>query len=88
MSVYVRKERVWFPTGRDERTAREIATPPYRWKHLRSFAQDGQEFEIWINWDGRARVECNNVVVLSMWWPAGEVFEAMEFRHKAQSANP
>ena len=65
-------------------TAKEMATPPNRWEHWGSFYEDGRQFDIWVNWDGRARIECERRIVLSMWAPAGEIFKSMDMRDKAR----
>ena len=67
-------------------SAKDIATPPNRWEHWGSFYEDGRQFDIWTNWDGRARIECERRIVLRMWAPAGEIFKSMDFRDKARKA--
>lgn len=65
-------------------TAIDIAKPrSYRWHNHNNFTQDGLLFEVWINWDGRVRIECEGEIILRMWCPAGEIFEGMDRREKA-----
>jgi hypothetical protein len=69
------------------KSAKDIATPPNRWDHWGSFFEDGGQFDIWVNWDGRVKIECEHRVVLQMWAPAGEIFKSMDFRDKARKAS-
>ena len=65
------------------KTWRDIAYPPIRWKHLYSFADNGKRMDVWVNWDGRTRVECGGRIILRLPWPAGEILTAAEDRRKA-----
>ena len=69
-----------------EGTWRDIAYPPVRWKHHGSFAQDGRRFDIWLNWDGRARIECEGEIVLRFWAPAAQIFRDIEKRRQGFAA--
>ncbi len=79
---YLHYERVRLRTA--EVTIDDVARPPLRWKHDGSFWQDGRQFDVWINWDGRVRIECEGEIVLSMWYPAGEIIGRINDRHKAR----
>ena len=51
----------------------------------RSFWQDGRQFDVWINWDGRVRIEwCEGEIVLSMWYHAGEIITRINDRYKVR----
>ena len=66
-----------------EVTAMDIAGAGNRWENIHTFQQDGKLFSVWVNWDGRARIECEGEVILRLWYPAGEIFKAMDDRGKA-----
>jgi hypothetical protein len=83
---YVHWERARLWGGKSEATLDDVARPPSRWKHDGSFQQDSRWFEVWINWDGRVRIECDGVIVLSMWYPAGEIISRVNDRCKAHHA--
>jgi hypothetical protein len=61
-----------------------IARPASRWVHDSSIWQDGERFDIWINWDDCVRIEHDGKVILRMWAPAGEILRAIEHRRKAR----
>lgn len=60
-----------------------IATPPPRWHHHESFMCDGLRFDVWINWDGRVRIEHDGEIILAMWAPAGDILRDIEARRQA-----
>ena len=80
---YLHYERVRLRTA--EVTIDDVARPPSRWKHDGSFWQDGRQFDVWINWDGRVRIEwCEGEIVLSMWYHAGEIITRINDRYKVR----
>lgn len=81
-SYYVQLERHRFPPP--EPTAQDVAYAPLRWTHESSFWDNGERFDVWVNWDDRVRIECNGEVVLKFWAPAGSIFRGMEMRRKAR----
>ncbi len=68
----------------DPPTVAYIATPPSRWHHHESFMCEGLRFDVWINWDGRARIEHDGEIILAMWAPAGDILRDIEARRQAR----
>lgn len=56
------------------------------WTFHSSFRNDGEFFEIWLHWDGRARIEHvadgDRTVILRMGQGAAEIFKDMDDRTK------
>lgn len=76
--------RPWLQRVRfDESSPQRIAYPRYPWTHHDSIVQDGERFDIWLHWDGRARIEHDGQVILRMWAPAAEIFRAITDRRQA-----
>ena len=66
-------------------TIEDIARHSNRWTHYNSFMDNGERFDIWINWDKRVKIECNGKIVLQMWAPAGEILQSIDERSKANN---
>lgn len=64
---------------------RDVAYPRYSWKHHCSYWDEaGDRYDIWLHWDGRARIEHDGEVILRMWAPAADIFRGIEDRRQAR----